>query len=608
MTPILSRRPRAGTRPVLLGLLASLATPFAAHAAAPQLSVVDLSFYTAPPLAATSAKGDLLRYRPAVVNLGAGAPAVQAWNVLYRSTDALGQPNVVSGTVLVPAATWTGSGLRPVLGYAVGTHGLAQGCAPSIQMAQGSDYEAANIAAALSKGYAVLVSDNPGYTTGATPSYLAGKAQGQAVLDLFRAATLVPGAGISSSAKVGIWGYSQGGQSAAWAGELKGSYAPNLPLAGIAAGGTPADFLTTANTLDGSAGEAFLLMGVIGLATQYPTQIPVDTLTNANGQAAIAQGKSECVFEALFDFMNHRISEYTLNNQTLAQLTAIPSVNQTLVAQNLGNTRIPVPVYQYHGKADEFIPIAQHTALKRKYCGKFTNTTFAAYPSEHIATQFQAAPYVLGWMGDRFAGKYTAGTCLTFAAEPKSTANPGGGNFVVSLDGWTLAGNIGLKTLAQSVTLPAGSTFTADTDMTAQTLEGALAIPTFTSSLKIVGLPVDVKLKVVPVGPTTGTASLDDNGQLHVHGQANVDIYVVSAGESILQLPFGCKTEMPVALPIDFDGPVSSLGNGNLAFNGTTTFPPMKECGVFNGLFTTLMSGPGQTYSFSVKPPAPTTW
>lgn len=601
-----ARRPLA--RPALAAALAAaVLSPSLAHAA-PAVGVVDLSFYTAPALAPTGAKGDLLRHRPAVVNLGPGAPAVQAWNVLYRSTDALGQPNVVSGTVIVPAAPWSGSGLRPVVGYAVGTHGLAQGCAPSLQLAQGSDYESANIAAALARGYAVLVSDNPGYTTGSTPTYLAGKAQGQAVLDLFRAATLLPGAGISPSAKAAIWGYSQGGQSAAWAGELKASYAPSLNLAGIAAGGTPADFITTANYLDDSTGASFLLLGVVGLATQYPAQIPLATLANAEGLAAVEQGKQSCVFESLFPFMNRSISEYTVGNQSLAQLLTIPSVKQTLQAQNLGNVRVPVPLYQYHGQADEFIPIGQHAALKKKYCGKFGNTTFAVYPGEHIATQFQAAPQVLDWLGERFAGKYTAGTCLSFKPEPVSTANPGGGNFVVSLKGWDLAGSIGLKTLAQSVTLPAGSTFTADTDMTAQTLNGGISIPTFTSTLKIAGLPVDVKLKVVPVGPTTGTASLDTNGILRVNGQANVDIHVVSAGESILQLPFGCKTETPVALPISFTGPVSSLGNGNLAFTGTTTFPPMKECGLFNGLFTTLMSGPGQTFSFSVKPPAPTIW
>ncbi|MDP2227847.1 MAG: lipase family protein [Moraxellaceae bacterium] len=576
-------------------------------AAAPAVSPADLSFYSAPS-AAGHAQGALLRHRTAVVNLGAGAPAVQAWNVLYRSTDAVGVSNVVSGTVIVPAAAWAGSGVRPVIGYAVGTHGLAQGCAPSQQLARGTDYEAANIAAALRAGYAVLVSDNPGYTTGDTPSYLAGAAQGRAMLDIFRAATQVPGAGISANAKAAIWGYSQGGQTAAWAGEIKEAYAPGLNLVGVAAGGTPADFPRTANYLEASTGASFLLQAVVGLGTQYPAQIPVNTLANANGLATIAQAKNECVFESLFNYMNRSIAEYTVGNQTLPQLLAIPSISQTLLAQNLGAGKVPVPLYQYHGQADEFIPIDQHVALKKKYCSKFANTTFAVFPSEHIVTQFQAAPHVLSWVADRFAGKTTLGTCLTLKAEPKSTANPGGGNFVVSLKSWPLDASMGLKTLGQTVQLPASSTFTADSDMTAKTLNGSLSIPTFTTGLKIVGLPADVKLKVTPAAPTTGTASLDNQGILQVRGNASVNIEVVSAGVSILQIPFGCRVSSPVQLPVNFDGPVSSLGNGNLTFTGTTTFPQMTGCGLFNGLFSTLMSGPGQTYKFTVAPPAPTVW
>jgi hypothetical protein len=592
----------------LAGLVAGSALSFhAAQAAAPVLSVVDLGFYTAPAIG-SAAKGDLLRYRTATVNLGNGAPAVQAWNVLYRSTDAVGAANVVSGTVIVPATAWSGTGARPMVGYAVGTHGLAQGCAPSIQMARGSDYEAANIAAALNKGYAVLVSDYAGYTTGSTPTYLAGKSQGQAVLDLFRAASLVPGAGLSASAKTAIWGFSQGGQSAAWAGELKSTYAPNLNLTAIAAGGVPADFINTAGYLDGSTGASFLLQGIIGLAEQYPAQIPLDTYTNATGQAAVVQGKQGCVFDNLFPFMNHNVAEYTVGNKPLNDFFAIPSINQAVTAQNLGNGRISVPLLQYHGRADEFIPIAQHVALKRKYCGKFMNTTFHVYPSEHIVTQFQAAPTVLGWLGDRFAGKSTLGTCLTLAATPTSTANPGGGDFVVSMKSWPLSGVLNLKTLAQSVALPEGSTFTADANMTQGTIKGSMAIPTFTGTIKVAGLPADVKMMVTEAAPTTGSASLDTDGLLHVHGMASVNIQIVSAGVSVLQLPVGCRTSAPVLMPIDYDGPLSALGNGNLVFNGTTTFPPMTDCGLYTSLFTALMSGPGQTYSISVKPPAPTTW
>jgi hypothetical protein len=591
---------------LLCAMLVGIGFPFASASAAPMPGPQDISFYT-PPVMPGGMQGELIWYRPATVQLG-DAAAVQAWNVLYRSTDARGNPNLVTGTVIVPAAAWNGAGERPLIGYAVGTHGLAQQCAPSMQLAAGKDYESANIAAAVGAGYAVLVSDNPGYTTGATPTYLAGSAQAHANLDLFRAATQIPGAGISGNAKAALWGYSQGGQTAAWVGEIKSSYAPELNLVGIAAGGTPADFPRTARYLEASTGASFLLGAVIGLSEQYPEDIPLNELANADGQAAIATGKSQCVFESLFTFMNDSISEYTVGNQTLDEVIAIPSVNQTLLAQNLGSRKIPVPIYQYHGKADEFIPIDQHVELKRDYCRKFSNVTFAVYPSEHIVTQFQAAPHVLSWLGDRFAGKTTFGTCLTLKPAPTSTANPGGGNFVVSLDQWPLKATVHLKTIDDTVYLPDESTFSADTDITEQTLTGDLSVPDFRSRLSIAGLPADVDLSIVPVGMASGSVSLDNDGELHIDGSARADIVVRSAGYWIFQLPMGCKTSEPVEFPIHFDGPVSSLGNGNLTFSGTTTFPPMADCGLYTSLMTTLMSGPGQQYVFNVSPPAPTSW
>jgi len=560
-----------------------------------------MAFYNAPASIPAVANGTLLTYRTATVNLGTGAPAVKAWNVTYKSTDSVGAGNVVTGTVLVPTAAWAGTGTRPIISYAVGTHGLAQPCAPSLQMAGGTDYEAANIAAALKAGYAVVVSDYQGYTNGSTPTYLAGASQGHAVLDIVTAATQIPFISLNASTKTAIWGFSQGGQSAAWAAQQKSSYAPNLNLVGVAAGGVPADFLRTAKVLDGSAGASFLFGGVIGLAQQYPTQIPLDTLANATGQAAIAKGKTQCVFESLFELMNHSLSEFTVGNQSLDQLTAIPAINSVLKAQDLGADKVSVPLYQYHGRADEFIPIDQSVALKKKYCAQFSNVTYDVYPSEHIVTLFQAAPTVLTWLGDRFNGKATTGTCATTAAEPTSTANPGGGNFVVTLDKWPLTATVGLKTLAQTVYMPATSTFSAQTDITAQRLTGSLSIPDFKQSLKIIGIGSQIGLKVVPVGQATGTAKLDTAGQLHVHGSAFANIIVTS----VSGLTVGeCKTVTPVEFPINFDGPVSSLGNGNLTFTGTTTFPQIKGCAI-SAILSSLMSGAGQTYSFTVAPPAP---
>lgn len=592
----------------LLAPLAAAAFASASAFAAPVTGPSGLAFYTPPSPLPAGTHGDLIWYRSATPSI-ADAPAFDAWNVLYRSTDAVGADNVVTGTVIVPKTAWSGSGERPVIDYAVGTHGLAQSCAPSLQLAGGTDYEAANIAAVLNAGYAVVITDNPGYTTGDTPTYLAGVAQGHAALDLFKAATQIPSSPISSNAKVALWGFSQGGQTSAWAGQLQGDYAPDMKLTAVAAGGVPADFISSAHYLNGSAGSSFLLGGVIGLAQQYPNDIPLSTLTNSAGQAAIADAKTKCVFQTLFPYMNKDIATYTVNGETLDQLIAIPSVNTVLTAQNLGANRISAPVYLYHGTADEFLPLEQSEALKTQWCKLAGNVTYGVYPSEHIATQFQAAPYVLSWLGDRFSGKPTLGTCVTANKKPVSNANPGGGDLVVSLDAWPLSAVLHLKTLDQDVVVPKESTFSADANMTKQTITADLSIPTFVTKIKLAGIPLSVKLTVKEASQITGSAAIDDTGLLHIHGNAYANLTINSLGISVFRIPFNCSTASPIPFPIDFDGPVSALGNGKLNFQGTTTFPKFSSSGcALAPLFNVLISGPGQTYSYTATPPAPTLW
>ncbi|TAL27363.1 MAG: hypothetical protein EPO01_00475, partial [Aquabacterium sp.] len=70
--------------------LAAIALAASAAFAAPVAGPTDGSFYTAPSPLPAGTHGDLIWYRTATVNLGAGAPGVKAWNVLYRSTDSRG--------------------------------------------------------------------------------------------------------------------------------------------------------------------------------------------------------------------------------------------------------------------------------------------------------------------------------------------------------------------------------------------------------------------------------------------------------------------------------------------------------------------------------------
>lgn len=591
--------------------LAAIALAVSSAYAAPVQGPADDTFFTYP-AALPGTKGELISYRSTTVKLGdATAPTVKAWNVIYQTTDSKDAANAVSGTVLVPTAAWTGTGPRPIVTYAVGTHGLATSCAPSKKLALGTDYEIANINAALAKGYTVLVTDYRGALTGSAATsqstYLAGKAQGNATLDIVKAAAAIPGAGLSLSSPVIVWGYSQGGQSASWAAEqLANGYAPELKVLGVAAGGVPGNFQRVAEVLDGGIGFAFFGSAINGLNRQYPGQIPVELLATAEGKAALADLRNLCVFEALFKYENKSIAGYVNQDPaeptTLESLLAVESVATVLTAQNLGNVKLNVPFYQFHGQADEFIPLDQAVALKKAYCAKGSNVAFDLFPSEHIVTQFQGANTVIPWIADRLAGKAQASTCNSNAADPKPTNNPVSGDFIVSLNNWDVAGTVGLKTLAQTITLPAGSKIKAEANVTKQTLTGTLTFPAYKTPIKIIGLNLSIGLLIESAGPLSGSNTVDNEGVLRIAAKAPVNITVTN----VLGLSWGtCKTASPAIFPVNFEGPVSALGSGALQFTGTTSFPQIKGCFI-SAILTGLMSGNGQTFKLQVAPPAPT--
>jgi hypothetical protein len=280
---------------------------------------------------------------------------VTSQQVLYRSTDALGEPIAVSGTVLVPAAPWTGPGSRPLVAYAVGTRGVGDDCAPSYTLTQGADYEGAIVKALLDRGWAVAVSDYQGLGTPGLHTYMVGPAQGHAVLDIARAALRLPGTGLSSSTPVGLMGYSQGGGAAGWAAELAGSYAPDLDVKGSAVGGVPADLTATAEFLDGSPFVAFALLAALGLDTAYP-ELDLESYLNTRGRELVQTSQQLCLvsvdgFATLISVAFTRFDDYVTTNPL-----GTPPWQARLAETQLGKAAPSAPVLQYHALFDEIIP------------------------------------------------------------------------------------------------------------------------------------------------------------------------------------------------------------------------------------------------------------
>lgn len=362
----------------------------------------DDSFYVPPSPLPSGAPGDIIRWRPSLA--GPRKATVNAWQVMYLSTNALGQPDAVTGTILVPKNA--NPATAPIIGFGAGTQGPAFRCAPSTMINVGAFYEQPAVDDFLTSGYAVAITDYEGYQPNPTTTYMTGQSMGHAVIDSVRAAQRLAGTGLSANAKVVFRGYSQGGAAAMWAGEMKQAYAPELNLVGVVGGGVPADLTQVALALDGKSGFGLLVYALTGLDNAYP-DLKLDSYLNDAGRAMVADMRQNaCTMELLLQYKNKKLIDYTTSSPVLTP----PWLAR--VAQNkLGATAMGVPVFQYHGTNDELVDFSQDLALRNSYCKLGMQVTWKTYPSDHITLVYTGNADSFAFIQDRIAAKPAGSNC-----------------------------------------------------------------------------------------------------------------------------------------------------------------------------------------------------
>ncbi|MBO2458081.1 lipase family protein [Actinomadura violacea] len=374
-------------------------------AAAPCLAVpgTAAAAQTAP---AGARPGDLISAEPSLFRVVPGLPTLtRAWKILYRSTDVNGNPDQVSGTVIVPDDGRTGT--RPLLTYAVGTVGLADQCAPSANFPKGTSIEAGEINAALQRGWAVAVTDYQGLGTPGDHTYLVGRPEGTAVLDAARAAQRLPQAqqaGVTADSPVGVMGYSQGGHASAWAAELARTYAPDLHIKGIASGGVPADELKSANAGGGIVGLELLV--AIGHDAAYP-ELNLDGYLTDEGRDVVTKLRGGCILDDALATIGKSLDELTVRNPIES-----PDWQKRLAADKLGTRAPGYPVYLYHGTSDEVVSYDLGEQLRADWCSRGNVVQWQPIPlANHAAGAIAGAAPAMDWLAARIAGQPTQGNC-----------------------------------------------------------------------------------------------------------------------------------------------------------------------------------------------------
>ncbi|MFD0205705.1 MULTISPECIES: lipase family protein [Saccharothrix] len=365
-------------------------------------AAADDSFYVPPSPLPAGAPGDVIRFRAS--QAGASGSTVRAWQVMYRSTDASGQPNAVTGTVLVPRSVDPAT--APVVAFAVGTHGPAFRCVPSEMVRIGALYEQPAVDDLLRAGYAVAITDYEGYRPDPKTTYVTGRSEGHAVIDVVRAAQRLPGTGLSRDAKVVFRGYSQGGGAAMWAGQLQPAYAPELNLVGVVGGGVPADLVQVALPLDGRTGFGLLAYSLIGLDNAYP-ELDLESYLNDAGRVEFARMQREaCTVQLLVDYRGRRLADYTTSSPVLT-----PPWLARVAENKLGGTGIPVPVHAYHATGDDLVDFTQAKALRDAYCALGVPVDWHTYATDHITAVYTGNAAAQAFTADRIAGRPATSNC-----------------------------------------------------------------------------------------------------------------------------------------------------------------------------------------------------
>jgi hypothetical protein len=379
---------------LIAGLLVNAPSASAAPIPEPDQDV----FYQPAPGYESKAPGSVLKKRPVTVT-GLGIPLpVKAFQVQSRSTDAKDRPVTVVSTVIVPLTPYPSG--RPLLSYQPATDSLGDQCNPSYTLRTGLEKEIPLLALGLTKGWAVVVTDYQG----PRDAYGAGRMEGHAVLDGVRATLASPEAGLTAQTKVGLWGYSGGGLATGWAAELQPSYAPELNVAGVASGGTPADLGAAGRQMDGGPFAGLFLAAAIGVSREYPELLGI---FNAKGKQLIAAMDDLCVTEeALYAFQS--VKQYSDSADPLSE----PIAREVMGQNKMGANAPKAPVYLYHSKFDELIPWSVGKAVNDAWCAKGAKVAFSTdYLSEHNVLAVTGGPAAVAYLSARFAGRPAPSTC-----------------------------------------------------------------------------------------------------------------------------------------------------------------------------------------------------
>ncbi|NGP28768.1 alpha/beta fold hydrolase, partial [Rhodococcus aetherivorans] len=400
-TPARYRRPAVA----VLALLVAVAAAGVAVRLRAGSPVVD-AFYTAPHRMPDH-PGALLRAEPFTRAVPDGA---EAWRILYTTTRDDDQPAVASALVVV--AKNAPPGPRPVIAWAHGTTGFAEPCAPTLLDDPLGAGALPAASALLDRGWALVATDYVGLGTAGPHPYLIGQGEGRSVLDAVRAAHHLDHFDLAD--RTVVWGHSQGGHAALWAGLLAPTYAPDTPVAGIAAMAPASDTVALTTGLDTVPGGSVFASYVLAAYTAVYDDVDGDTYVGPAARTLVREMATRCLSEPAVYVSVLSALSLSRDRSVLRTGPTTGPLGRRL-AENVPTGTTAVPVLLAQGATDSLVTAAVQDGYVRDRCAENWALDYRSYPGrDHLGLVAEDSPLVpelLTWTEQRLAGIAAPGTC-----------------------------------------------------------------------------------------------------------------------------------------------------------------------------------------------------
>ena len=361
------------------------------------------AFYD-PPSDMSHLPGALLRSEPVKdVILPAG---IRGWRILYTTTVDDSTPATAVATVFAPSDPPAGP--RPVIAWGHATTGLLQKCMPSLLSIPSKGILQRD--RIVMSGWVVVATDYSFAEKGGPHPYLIGEGEARATLDSVRAARQM--SELTLDKRMVVWGYSQGGHAALWAGIVGQRYAPDLEILGVVAI-APAANIKNILAMNVEMDKRFGPYLALSYSRFYP-DITFEQALRPEALDAARQIVNLCDFAPPED--SERIEALAATFEGPALATSSNKALQARLEQNTADGPIKVPLVIAQGLSDIVVPSRATDAYVEERCSagqRLEYWTFAG--RDHLTIVQRGTPLeelLIRWTTARFANEPQASGCV----------------------------------------------------------------------------------------------------------------------------------------------------------------------------------------------------